>query len=80
VRENDDAEEALALRASGSCQKQVARTPEQSGSGLLEIGFGHAGMPFCPSGCRDDAGTVLVMLERSGGAGNDPYVLGSGAL
>jgi hypothetical protein len=79
VRENDDAEKALALRASGSCQKQAVRALA-IGSALPEIGFGGEDLSFCLSGSHDDARTVLVMLERTDGACNDPYILASGAL
>ncbi|KUO19757.1 hypothetical protein [Streptomyces dysideae] len=44
------------------------------------IGFGRQGKPFYVNGPRDDAQKIVRTLERTCGAGNYHYVLGTGPL
>ena len=44
------------------------------------LGFGRQGKPFYINGPRDDAQKIVRTLERTCGAGNYHYVLGTGPL
>jgi len=57
------------------------RTPRRARPGRpARIGFVRQGKPFYVNGPRDDARKIVRTLERTCGAGNYHYVLGTGPL
>ncbi|MEV6949087.1 hypothetical protein AB0N07_45715 [Streptomyces sp. NPDC051172] len=59
---------------------QVSEHLGEPGPAAPRIGFGRQGQPFYINGPRDDAQAVVSTLERTCGAGNYHYVLGTGPL